>query len=1053
MRGGPVLLLLPAALVLLASTALALPAEPWDLRPSEPLARDTYVQEGLPGANFGAGPVLAFGEVEGNASRALIAFDLAGLPRNATLLGATLELTLTEPTTLPRSATVAALAAPFVEGEVTWATRPATGADLATANVTSGGEGLAWDLTAALRGPVERGAPWHGVVVRGDAPPLHGPLLVHSSAAADAATRPVLRLRLERNGPTVANLTFDGATPGPTVPAGPGRALAVRAEAADPGGTVVDVRFVVEDAGGVPLRNVSLARDNSTFAGEVTLDLPNGTYRATVLAKDSDGLWARLDPAAEARVLVERTPPHLELASAASSVIEADATHLPLENRTLELRANASDASGLAEVVLRWQDPAGRLVNATMSPLGDGSIAYAWQGQRAGPGKHRFTIEAVDRAGNRNTTSGEVGVLDRTAPRVADLRPEGAAVRGEALEEEAGGSFGVLLALEDESPVLGRLVVLNRTGEEVASTVLARDASTGRFRGALDVPEEGDYTWHVASRSFALDGTTNDAASPPRPLRVVAAGPPAVQVHEPGDGAWVRAAPVLAAEVFDHNLDPINLSLDVLVDGAPVAVATRVGLEAERARVALGPLAAPHGALVEAILRARDTLGQDMAPFTWSFRVDAEAPASRLGAPRGVLSGAGSASFGPTLLTVDRGTAGLGLEADDDGSGVAAVRWRWTRVGSGTGDGFHHSPGPVDLDVAALGDGLWRLDYAAVDRAGNEEPLRSALVLRDATAPRLAVREDAGRVVARALDDGAGLVRMALRAKTSGPDAMVDLAAVPGEPGAYAATLPPGAVGWWVEAIDAAGHARRFPPGDAVLVTAAAANRPPEVLWLAPPDLASLGDTAMLRWRATDADGDLLRLTLHARPLLGGAWQVIEAGGAGQARWDTGAQPNGPWELRLRVRDALGATAEATRTVVLANPGRNATALVFDLLPASLRAGAPNVVSARVAQPVSEVWAVLRQGDREVRGSLRDDGQLPDLAAGDGNFTGLVAFPDRGAWEAGVGLRHRDGHVETIALQSYLVRGDLVAAPGGVLLLGVLAVGAGLRSWSRRRGW
>lgn len=1082
MRAGGARVLLVAlaaggvlAVALAAAAAASGPREEMLLQPAEAEGRDAFVREAAPAANHGTAARLEVSEAQGEASRALLAFDLGALPANATLVEARLALAAVESQAWPRDLEVHRLAAPFDETTVTWATRPATAEVVARATLGTGETAVAFDLTEALRGAVERREPFHGIELRGDVPPpLQGPLALHSSGAAEAGARPLLRLVLDRNGPDVRNLTLDGAAADPADPAvgGPARDLAVRVEAHDSRGAIVDARAVVATAAGAPLRNVSLAAAGAPldgwvpYEGVVGLDVPDSPdgspHVVTVVARDGDGLWGRLVPGAEGRLVVERAAPSVRLAEAAARVVEAAATGVPEAERTARIVAAAADAHGIAEVRLAWQPPSGPAEEAHMAPAAGSPGTFAWEGPRAGPGRHRFTVTAVDRAGNANATGGILEVLDRTPPVVLDPVVEGLVPAADGVpEQEEGGAFAIALLLEDASPVLGRLVVLDPGGAEAGSAVLARDAGTGRFRAALPLAlPPGDYAWDVDARSFALDGVTNAAPRAPRPFRVVAAAAPIVERASPADGAWVRGAPVVEAVVADHNLDPASLRLEATAGVAAARAAPRVGLEPGRARLALGPLDAPHGERVEARVEAADRGGL-RAAAAWAFRVDARAPTTRLEV--GDAAGQVPGGFGSVRFIVDDGAVVLRLQAEDDGSGVAAVEHRWTHLASGASTGFRRTVNAsVELDVARvardLGGGAFRLEYRALDLAGNVEATHSVLVVRDPGAPSLAAAEEGGKVVARLLGGAGDGVSLTLHVRTAEGVAAAPFAARGG--GTFVAPLPPGArgpsVGWAVEAVDLLGRVTRYPPGDGLLYTSAAANRPPSLAFRAPADLALLEGPVTVRWRADDPDGDAVAVTLEARPVGRDALAVrIEPSGRGEALWETGAALNGPWELRAVAADGLGGRAEAALAVVLANPGRDAGPLRFE---GRARTGGLMVVAVEVGGGAAQASLLLRAGDHEVAVPLADDGAAPDARAGDGVFAGAFAPPAGGAWQAALEVRRPDGSTLRVAAREPLVvqaSEAEVAAGAAPWLVGTAAAVAlwRLRDPERRDAW
>ncbi|MGQ0535789.1 MAG: DNRLRE domain-containing protein, partial [Methanobacteriota archaeon] len=356
------------------------------------------------GANFNESESLgvsAFGRF------ALLSFPIDRLPRNTTLVNATLVLVLREPPSAVRTLGLFRVAEPWSEERVNFSGRPgrADAPDVTVETDFVGGARIVeFNMTPTLVNVYANGTAWHGVAVAdvGGPLPLGGggfQFFSSNRSSALGADRPALFVTLvlhapEPDGPFFGESSELFARPGARVP--------VSARVFDPAGGIRVVRVNATNETGVGVLNETLSPTGpGLYSAEVLLPDAAGNYTMEVVAEDEEGTW-NATRRGTPQVHLETTPPAL----AAPAVLPAE----PEAAAEFNLTIGASDPSGAAAASARIVENAtGLLVgNFSMTPVGpvaDPTRAFFLNGSLERPGLYDVTFFVSDRAGNVGNAS------------------------------------------------------------------------------------------------------------------------------------------------------------------------------------------------------------------------------------------------------------------------------------------------------------------------------------------------------------------------------------------------------------------------------------------------------------------------------------------------------------------------------------------------------------------------------------------------------------------------------------------------------------------------
>jgi hypothetical protein len=111
---------------------------------------DTWVDSDDPGSAFGTSPVLETEQDGAEAKRALVGFEVAGIPDGATIASAVLRLAVLDGS--EQGGLISLVDGPWTEAETTWASAPPIGAQIAPLVAPINGTVVEVDVTSAVVG-------------------------------------------------------------------------------------------------------------------------------------------------------------------------------------------------------------------------------------------------------------------------------------------------------------------------------------------------------------------------------------------------------------------------------------------------------------------------------------------------------------------------------------------------------------------------------------------------------------------------------------------------------------------------------------------------------------------------------------------------------------------------------------------------------------------------------------------------------------------------------------------------------------------------------------
>jgi hypothetical protein len=574
-----------------------------------------------------------------------------------------------------------------------------------------------------------------------------------------------------------------------------------------------------------------------TFIARQTFPLAaEGSYKIRAEVTDSDGWLTKREPAAAApQVIVDDTEPRVDdarLADVNRSTQNENATGnvTVQQGDTVELAGNITDAScqggadPCATWALEWQDVVLGQGNVTPSQEVTGNVTVPI----AGNATARLVIE--DAAGNRHTdTRWNLTAIDTRPPDLETLDASDLAPNlTTTIENGTDITLGVRVL--DDSPVNATLLLDRATPSE---RDLPDPDENGEIETTLEL-SEGRYDPIVE-----LSDTEHTVAVSMGRLSVVARDVPTVQIDKPGD----RVGPDVAFDVHlrDENLQPVNTTVNALVNGVeltPDVQETSVD-NGRDLTVSLQNLS--HGDELTVRVRAVDTEGLE-ATASVTTTVDARAP--ELTAPDGTSWYASGSEV--TFEATDPGQSPVSLTVNGPGgqaAGEAPLTVGISRLVS--------QPNRLATVSATLEDPVSNTNTATVE------------VGLDTARPQAQTGFNDEGFVVKARDNESGIHQVTARVQADNGTFEQRKADRLG-PATYAVrgtqNLERGdEVTAIVTARDQVGQTRTLGSPDAPLELTVP-DRPPE-LTLSRAS-ATVGDSGVIQWNATDPDRDSITVDL-----------------------------------------------------------------------------------------------------------------------------------------------------------------------------------------------
>ena len=804
--------------------------------------------------------------------------------------------------------------------------------------------------------------------------------------------------------------------------------------------------------------------------GGTFFDLPldrSTVYEVNVRARDGLGQWSilsnttvRFDSSAPA---IRPDPfPHGILFNGGGPA-RVDWHGFPQD---AEVKVFVRDNNCVTRVSLRGFDPLGRPVGpADLRPSQDAldacaagvdkTLFHEWRVSMFDVpwmtdvvGRYKYHVEAEDAAGlvtvmpTDDDSLLRVDVIDRHQPviRYVNVEPPLVSVNTTArivTEVFENGAISRVEAHVSRIPQGGGAPIFMAKGTMRADPEPAANGS-GRYVAetfadlglTLGV---GDYLVQVRANDTA--STCTACAFSNAVLRVSHDAPPAIV---PGKaGGFVNATPVLTFEVTHRDVAASGVTLQAgnstqnltAVPQGQLTLTAKSGPGG--ARIGWVVTYAPGRIQGDALVVRVSAVSNLSAERVFSYTVDAVAPVLNH-TVTGLTPVAGRGDWATDATRV-------ALSATDvNGSGVASLTY--TLPGSATATPYLGPITPQGID------GPWILAYRAVDNASNVQQGTVTLNL-DRRGPNVTVSQhgDAPMVIVAdggvGLDEGNVTVHYAYGNATSFTIRKLERAA--GTSNGFTVALPGNAsdqgLRYWFEARDRLGNVGTFrnatsphtlgkeaPPTDG--------NARPQVVVSQPAQGAGVRGSVDLRWTATDADRDPLKVTIGliepANPQ--GRLLVIDGDNSGTYTLDVSRFAAGTYTFTVVVSDGKDTSEVAQRSFVVEG-GKTVNVLSFPeqvVQPDAVARFAVGI-SSPGRNVTSAVYVVTRDGEQYLRAPL---------TRAQTHYEGSVQPKDPGQYKVEVVVGFEGGGTETHEVASFTVPGSEAAPTFPTSLMVLVAV-------------
>lgn len=774
---------------------------------------------------------------------------------------------------------------------------------------------------------------------------------------------------------------------------------------------------------------------------QAPLDLDPGRYWVNFTIEDTDHnriVWPPLRFRPPPNLVVDETVPVVDdVAFRASEFDHKDTLGLTADVRSPRLDQMIENV--WAEVYTPGTETApGTLVKRFKAAPVDGEVNEFRNGKwgfssawgrfdlNEAPGPYHLWIRANDTFGRETFGfAGAFRVRDTLDPQIHELRVLAPQTAGEDVYlQESGGPVRIEVEASDpENPAAptGVVRLVAAGGDPVEHPLVA--TTPGAF--AVQFPAPATGTWDA---SVVLRDAEGRTATHVFTLVSLAPSPPILR--SPSPSGWSNLTPEIRVEVFDPTADPASIRLFVgdpaagLTERAPVVTGS-APLLVVRAP-ALGTLR--HNRTVEVRVEATDALGLSKN-LTWQFRIDAVPPSRtemEVGSPRDVRAG----------RTFVVRTTPLVLVGGDGDSGLASLRWRATDVDHNVTSPWFDYAGAFTLGSLDIyrGPARFLVEWAATDRAGNAESVRSRELLVDADSPTLKLRFDGLAFTTDAADPGSGIAAFTIWYRPA-DQASWNVLEVPirdagrVEEKVAVTAIPRGERAYYhALAVDRVGNevaiGSREEPVEVI-----SPNHPPALDVELPSEGATIAGVQAFKYGAADPDRDPVRIVLTVRPFVLQDPRTLAAvtGDAGTVAWDTGAWPDGAYEIAVLASDGTDSVTVKTRVEV-----RNTESGAFE--PASPKGRVeftdPVVFEVTLYKPVRDVAVRIADstGSEAARVVLKDDGTGGDSVAGDHIYSAQFVAARKGTYKPTLEIQYENEPARTQELPAFTVESTLMRA-------------------------
>ena len=631
----------------------------------------------------------------------------------------------------------------------------------------------------------------------------------------------------------------------------------------DPGANLrgaVNLSSVVDDPPGPPVASgVSVVMYEALIGGVwtgisqtwATTSVPDGVYDLRVVVADVAGNSTTSAVVAGRRV--DNTPP--------------DTSH----------NAPAGWQSGATTVALSPSDGGSGVANTQYSVDGGG-----WNSGTSvnvsGDGIHTISFFSTDVAGNIESPKTATVMIDSTPPDPGANDP-GNYLRGTVTltaSPSTGGPGGADVT---------QVEFQHKRSSDSTWTSLGVD-TTDPYSATWATSAADDGSWDLR---FIVTDEADNTNTTDLPSKIVDNTAPTGNVASPLSGSTVSGSITLGVSASDDN--PIA-GVEYFVNGSSIGTAGSAPFQMSWNSASGGD----GGATISAVIS--DVAGNSTSTGSVNITVDNFAPGVSLSAPAANVSGTislGASADGDTVqVTFERRPAGGG---------------GWTTIGTAVG-----GPWSASFDTTAVADGNYELRATAVDAGGNSGTSGVATTRVDNTDPSglltapgggATVGGSAVPLAATGSDGGSGVASVTWQARVSGGGGFGDIASDSSSP--FSAT-------WDVTSLPSVAHDLRIVVTDLAGNTFTSSSITVNIDSTAPtvslnnPGSPLSGTVAL----SASTAGDATTVVFSRSPAGAASWSTIGTDGSAPygASFDTTAVPDGLYDLRAVVNDAVGNTSQ-----------------------------------------------------------------------------------------------------------------------------------------------
>lgn len=768
-------------------------------------------------------------------------------------------------------------------------------------------------------------------------------------------------------------------------------------------------------------------------------------YRVQVRVTDRLGQVS--DPVREFKVQFDPSGPSLLSPITGPTLID---WHAKPNEATLSVQA--TDNYCLKRVTLKGTAPSGANVSANMVKTGGPECSLAGRATTwslalsTAPnmtdeiGEYLYWYEAEDHAGHVTA----VPVVERSfRARIRDNWPAEVKFTPTFDPPVAGAGLPVRVTAEIvENQAIARVEIIVRNGTTnaiIANGTMQPDpqrpvGSTGSGYYVADLAADLDLTLEIGTylvevrpydvnwNRTAAPGPTCQLVCPSKfaNLRVIEEDSPIIRLDSPVGTSVVNGTPTFRFSVLHRGIASNGIQLRAGPAGNLTAVTPTLTEIKTAANVSQGwqGVFAPGTLAEQANYTLQVTATSARTGFTnastFTFSVDAAPP---------VVNAATTGTTSVANTTYAVAATRVNLTATDNLTGPPVVKYS---VNNGAEQTYSAPISPSG------DDGLWTLQYWAVDGAGNAAAKQTLTLTLDKTGPRITVAQHGDEVTLTVTDAGVGLDETNVTVNYAYGEAVSFSAqkAVKGTGNLFTATLPGRAsetgLRYWFSARDLLGNVGTNYSAAAPYVikrndtTQPPQNVPPTISITAPVAGAEVNGTLELRWLAEDPEGAPLTVSITVRDPAPGSLLVPAGENTGLYRVNLASYAPGEYTIVVTANDGERSASDEVTFRVGGTPPPPVNPIAIEQPPpATVEPGQPATFAVKINATGRQVAQATY---RIVRGNTTvTSGQL---ALANGAYGGTYTPTEPGDYRIVVDVLYADGGTARREAGVFNVPGD-----------------------------